>query len=193
MTATLYVEGGGDGRSLRARFREGWSGFFKSADLGGSVKIVRGGGREQTFNRFASAVASGCAGAPVLLLVDSEDPVAPGSSVWQHLHDRDGWTRPDGAGDDQAFLMVQLMETWFLADRGPCGGTSARSSGRTRSGNGRRWRPFPRLRSSKRSIGLPPPAGTVTPRAGSRSNSWRGSTPLASKRHARTPGRSWID
>ena len=117
MTATLYVEGGGDGRSLRARFREGWSGFFKSADLGGSVKIVRGGGREQTFNRFASAVASGCAGAPVLLLVDSEDPVAPGSSVWQHLHDRDGWTRPGGAGDDQAFLMVQLMETWFLADR----------------------------------------------------------------------------
>ena len=86
MTATLYVEGGGDGRSLRARFREGWSGFFKSAGLGGSVKIVRGGGREQTFNRFASAVASGRAGAPVLLLVDSEDPVAPGSSVWQHLH-----------------------------------------------------------------------------------------------------------
>ena len=88
-----------------------------SAGLGGSVKIVRGGGREQTFNRFASAVASGRAGAPVLLLVDSEDPVAPGSSVWQHLHDRDGWTRPDGAGDDQVFLMVQLMETWFLADR----------------------------------------------------------------------------
>ena len=117
VTATLYVEGGGDGRSLRARFREGWSGFFGSAGLGGRVKIVRGGGREQTFNRFAAAVVSGGAGKPVLLLVDSEGPVAPGSSAWQHLHDRDGWTRPDGAGDDQAFLMVQLMETWFLADR----------------------------------------------------------------------------
>ena len=81
------------------------------------MKIVRGGGREQTFHRFASAVASGRAGAPVLLVVDSEDPVAPGASVWQHLHARDGWTRPDRAGDDQAFLMVQVMETWFLADR----------------------------------------------------------------------------
>lgn len=25
--------------------------------------------------------------------------------------------RPSGAGEDQAFLMVQVMETWFLADR----------------------------------------------------------------------------
>lgn len=72
MTATLYVEGGGDGRSLGARFREGWSGFFKSAGLGGRVRIVRGGGRERTFDRFAAAVTSVRAGATVLLLVDSE-------------------------------------------------------------------------------------------------------------------------
>ena len=117
MTAKLYVEGGGDGRSLRARFREGWNGFFESAGLGDRVKIVRGGGRGQTFNRFAAELASGRSGESVLLLVDSEGPVAPGSSVWQHLHHRDGWTRPDAAGDDHAFLMVQLMETWFLVDR----------------------------------------------------------------------------
>ena len=53
----------------------------------------------------------------MLLLVDSEGPVAPGVTVWRHLHARDGWTRPDGSGDDQVFLMVQVMETWFLADR----------------------------------------------------------------------------
>lgn len=117
MRVTLYVEGGGDGRSLRARFREGWSGFLESAGLGGGVKIVRGGGREQTFSRFAAALAWGRPGATALLLVDSEGPVAPGATVWEHLHARDGWTRPAGAGDDQAFLMVQLMETWFLADR----------------------------------------------------------------------------
>jgi Domain of unknown function (DUF4276) len=29
----------------------------------------------------------------------------------------DQWERLAGASDDQAFLMVQLMETWFLADR----------------------------------------------------------------------------
>ena len=117
MTTKLYVEGGGDGRSLRARFREGWSGFFESAGLRGRVKIVGGGGRKQTFDRFAAAVTSGGAGASVLLLVDSEGPVAPGATVWQHLHARDRWTRPDAAGDDQAFLMVQVMETWFVADR----------------------------------------------------------------------------
>ena len=79
MTTTLYVEGGGDGRSLRARFREGWSGFFESAGPHG--------------------------------------PVAPGATAWEHLHARDGWTRPEAAGDDQVFLMVQVMETWFLVDR----------------------------------------------------------------------------
>ena len=117
MTATLYVEGGGDGRSLRGRFREGWHKFLRSAGVDGRVKIVRGGGREQTFRRFATAVASAGGGGAALLLVDSEGPVAAGHTVWRHLAARDGWTRPGGAGDDQAFLMVQVMETWFLADR----------------------------------------------------------------------------
>ena len=118
MTATLYVEGGGDGRSLRGRFREGWHEFLRSAGVDGRVKVVRGGGREQTYRRFATAVASAGFGGPALLLVDSEDPVAAEHSVWQHLAVRDGWTRPVGVGDDQAFLMVQVMETWFLADPG---------------------------------------------------------------------------
>ena len=54
-----------------------------------------------------------------LLLVDSEGRVAPAHSAWQHLKARpgDGWDRPNGASDDQAFLMVQVMETWFIADR----------------------------------------------------------------------------
>jgi hypothetical protein len=53
-----------------------------------------------------------------MLLVDSEEAVAPGHTVWQHLKARpsDGWDKPNGASDDQAFLMVQVMETWFLAD-----------------------------------------------------------------------------
>ena len=29
----------------------------------------------------------------------------------------DGWTKPVGADGEDAFLMVQVMETWFLADR----------------------------------------------------------------------------
>ena len=116
VTATLYIEGGGEGKDLRARFREGWNEFFKSAGVGGKTKIVRGSGRDQTFDRFATAVKVGRPDTIPLLLVDSEDRVAPRNSVWQHLHVRDDWHKPLGASDDQAFLMVQIMETWFLAD-----------------------------------------------------------------------------
>ncbi len=117
VTATLYIEGGGEGRELGARFREGWNEFFKSAGVGNKTKIVRGGTRQQTFRRFATAVEVGRPGTVSLLLVDSEAPVAAENSVWQHLNARDSWSQPPGAGDDQAFLMVQIMETWFLADR----------------------------------------------------------------------------
>ena len=118
MTATLYVEGGGAGSSLRARFREGWREFLRSGGVDGKVKVVRGGGREQTYRRFVTAATCAGSGAAPLLLVDGEAPVAAEHTVWRHLAARDGWTRPDRVGDDQAFLMVQVMETWFLADRG---------------------------------------------------------------------------
>ena len=114
--ATLYIEGGGERRDLGARFREGWNKFFKSAGLDGKTKLVRGGSRQRTFHLFATAISVGRPGVVPLLLVDSEDPVAAGHTVWQHLSARDGWRRPSNAGDDQAFLMVQVMETWFLAD-----------------------------------------------------------------------------
>jgi Domain of unknown function (DUF4276) len=52
----------------------------------------------------------------VILLVDSEGPVGGG---WQHPSYRQGdqWHRPATASEDQAHLMVQVMESWFLADR----------------------------------------------------------------------------
>jgi Domain of unknown function (DUF4276) len=36
-----------------------------------------------------------------------------------HLAQRvgDGWVRPANAGDEHCHLMVQCMESWFLADR----------------------------------------------------------------------------
>ena len=51
-----------------------------------------------------------------MLLVDAEEPVNE-TGPWQHLNNRDGWSRPDGATDDQCHLMVQIMESWFLADQ----------------------------------------------------------------------------
>ena len=118
MSVKLYIEGGGDGALLDTLFRQGWRQFFEAAGLAGRMPaVVRGQGRTQTFDLFATAIANPRGGVLPLLLVDSEAPVTAGHSVWQHLKKRDNWERPVGAADDQAFLMVEVMETWFLADR----------------------------------------------------------------------------
>ena len=118
MTVILYIEGGGDNRRLAAQFREGWASFFKAAGLQGRMpRVMRGGSRQQTFQRFATDATNRRAGIIPLLLVDSEAPIEAGRSAWEHLYSRDGWRKPAGASDDDAFLMVQVMETWFLADR----------------------------------------------------------------------------
>ena len=51
-----------------------------------------------------------------MLLVDAEGSVAAKTTAWAHLRQRDGWSRPAGALDEQCHLMVQVMESWFLAD-----------------------------------------------------------------------------
>lgn len=118
MTVALYIEGGGDNRRLGAQFREGWTLFLAAAGLRGRMpRVVRGGSRQQTFKQFTADVAKPRLGTLPVLLVDSEVPVAAEHSVWEHLHAHDHWTKPPGTGDDDAFLMVQAMETWFLADR----------------------------------------------------------------------------
>lgn len=38
------------------------------------------------------------------------------ATVWDHLRQSDGFRRPAGTTDDQAHLMVQVMETWLIAD-----------------------------------------------------------------------------
>ena len=118
MTAVLYIEGGGDNRRLGAQFREGWKAFLTKAGLAGRMpRVIRGGSRQQAFDSFVADAAHPSPGTVPLLLVDSESPIVAGRPVWQHLQERDDWNKPEGAGDDQAFLMVQVMETWFLTDR----------------------------------------------------------------------------
>ena len=50
-----------------------------------------------------------------ILLLDAEGPVTA-RSPWQHLRKNDGWSRPGDATDTQCYFMVQVMESWFLAD-----------------------------------------------------------------------------
>ena len=118
VTVKVYVEGGGDGRELRARCRRGFSSFFEKADsVGRMPQVIACGGRQSAYAKFRTAVASGNEREFIVLLVDSEGPVAEGSSPWVHLMNRDGWNKPDDATDENSHLMVECMEAWFLADK----------------------------------------------------------------------------
>jgi hypothetical protein len=55
VTARLYIEGGGDSKEQAIRFRQGWNDFFARAGVAGKTRVVRGDGRGQTFDRFATA------------------------------------------------------------------------------------------------------------------------------------------
>ena len=124
MRIHIYIEGGGDSKEQHARLREAFSKLFERAGFGGRMpRLIAGGGRQQTFDRFCTAIRGANSGDHPVLLVDSEDPVethdfAPGSDVpWRHLAEREGWVRPDGMASNQVHLMVTCMETWIVADR----------------------------------------------------------------------------
>lgn len=116
VTITIYVEGGGNGNELKERCRKGFQKFFEKAGMRGRMpKVVACGARQNAYDRFCTAVTMTGDHRLPLLLVDSEVPVS--DSPWRHLQSRDAWSRPEGAQDEQAHLMVQVMESWFLADR----------------------------------------------------------------------------
>lgn len=111
---TVYVEGAGRDAAQKTRMRKAFQVMLERAGLEGRLPAtVPSGPREKAFRDFQSALRNRIDGVQILL-VDSEAPVT--KPVWDHLRDRDGWTRPAGATDDQVHLMVQCMESWFLAD-----------------------------------------------------------------------------
>ena len=119
MKVTVLVEGAGnDNKALRIRCRKAFRSFFEKAGLAGRLPTtVPCGGRNAAYDRFCTALANAAVNEFVILLVDSEDTVPSATDPWQHLRTRDRWQKPQGATDDQAHLMVQCMESWFLADR----------------------------------------------------------------------------
>jgi len=121
---SIYVEGGGDGKDLHSRCREGFTKLIEKAGFRGRMPRIHAcGGRQNAFDTFRIAVANRQDFYPILL-VDSEDPVDPqnefsdcSAGAWNHLQSRDGWLRPHGSDDDQAQMMVTRMETWIMSDR----------------------------------------------------------------------------
>lgn len=118
-TLKIFVEGGGDPKNqpkrkdLRGEAERAFNRLIQRG-TGMHVSVVACGGRARAFDRFSAAVSQGVT-TPVLL-VDAEAAVADIEKPWAHLKARDGWMMPVETDDAHAFLMVQAMETWLLAD-----------------------------------------------------------------------------
>ncbi len=101
----LYVEGGGDNRSLQAPARRAFKSLFERAGLEGRLPaVIACGGRAEAFREFPKAMARGEHAA---LLVDSEEAVEEGSTAADHLARRDRWR--DLGANERVHLMVQVM------------------------------------------------------------------------------------
>jgi hypothetical protein len=113
----VYVEGGGPyaGRHAATACRKAFRLFFEKV-LGDKPKprIVASGSRNEAYHDFCRSLDSDTDTFAVLL-VDSEDTVAAGASATAHLRERENWTR--AMPEEQVHMMVQCMETWFLADK----------------------------------------------------------------------------
>lgn len=118
----LFVEGGGDSHSLKAECRKGFTTFLTKAGITMRPRVVASGSRQSAYEDFCHALKQG---EEAMLLVDAESAVATKYQTgvpeiwqpWAHLRDRDRWERPSNSTDMDCHLMVQIMESWFLADR----------------------------------------------------------------------------
>ncbi|MBF0189742.1 MAG: DUF4276 family protein [Magnetococcales bacterium] len=119
---SLYVEGGGEigqqNKYLAIEMRRAFKRFLTNSGIpDNQFNVVRCGSRDQAYQKFCSAIQdSGSTHFP-LLLVDSEEAVPAKTNPWDHLKQRDKWDKPTGAEDIHVHLMVQCMESWFLADK----------------------------------------------------------------------------
>ena len=115
MRVLIYVEGGSQG-STKSACRQAFRLFLEKVIPRGSFQVIACGSRSEAFQDFQVALRSHPTDY-IILLVDSEEAVF--ARPWAHLQTRvgDGWRQPNGTSEDQAHLMVQVMESWFLADR----------------------------------------------------------------------------
>ena len=112
----LFIEGGGDAKRIRTDFQQGFR-LLVGKVAAKMPRIVACGSRKNALDKFSRALTQG---ETAFLLVDSETPVGPQNfgRSWNHLASRKGdeWAKPEGASDDNTHLMVQCMESWFVAD-----------------------------------------------------------------------------
>jgi len=81
-------------------------------------RVIPCGTRRNAYEDFRGALQIAEPDHFIILLVDSEGPVAA-QNPWDYLSFREGdqWEKPANSTADNAHLMVQCMEAWFLADQ----------------------------------------------------------------------------
>ena len=112
------MEGGGDGSQGKAAIRQGMDAFLRPIKDAARRKalhwtLVACGSRGEAYRLFKRAVRDGEGDETQVLLVDSEASVA--TLPRAHLRQQDGWDL-GFASDATVHLMVQVMETWIVAD-----------------------------------------------------------------------------
>lgn len=118
MSLTIFVEGGNPHDTLSlSECRKGFRVLLEKSGFKGKMPtFIACGGRQRAFKEFEKAMRLG--DPHVVLLVDSEDPIADIEKPWEHLAARtgDAMRKPKDATDAQALLMATCMETWIVAD-----------------------------------------------------------------------------
>lgn len=112
------------GKETIASLRQGFRKFFQPLyDIGDSkgieIRLILCGSRRDAYEDFKN----GCESHPEsfnVLLIDSESQLSDTDTAWEHLRKRkedQPWILDSlGFDDAQCHLMVQIMETWFIAD-----------------------------------------------------------------------------
>jgi hypothetical protein len=125
----IYVEGGGQTAQQKAELRNGFDQLLSAQKNAARQKklgwkLIPSGGRESAYRAFTNEIAASEDGTLCVLLVDSEDPMAPevpdqmeqnAIDRKNHLLTRHNWIL-DSVSAEQLHLMVQCMETWIVAD-----------------------------------------------------------------------------
>jgi len=118
VSASIYLEGGGDSKELHIRCRAGFRKLLEKCGIADRLpRLTACGGRTATFDDFQTGHATKNDSDYVAMLIDSEEPLDDLEAAWQHLNRHDGWASPVGASDKPVLFMTMCMETWIVADR----------------------------------------------------------------------------
>lgn len=115
----VYIEGDPKkGNAGAVTLRQGFSEFFQrlAAEINVPVKPVMCGARELTVRLFLGNLDSYPNGF-LVLLIDSEAEIGAHETPKSFIEKISPKFDFRKVGDDQCHLMVQLMESWFLADK----------------------------------------------------------------------------